>query len=146
MEDALLKDHESNKNKKPAFLRFALLSKIENTLMKTNHWQEEFLHKDGCQRLSDWLKQMPDGTYPNSKIVLCIMGCIDRLPIDQALCAESDLEQALEMYKHGVGAGYQQCQALAKNILNKWYRNRFNIQTTYDAEGNYDNGYRGLQR
>jgi hypothetical protein len=83
MEDALLQDRESNQNKKPAFRRLLLLGRIEGQLRKTNQWQEEFLHKDGCQRLSDWLKPMPDDTYPNSKIINCIMGCIDRLPIDQ---------------------------------------------------------------
>ena len=36
MENALLSDHESNKNKKPAFKRLLLLNKIENTLRKTN--------------------------------------------------------------------------------------------------------------
>lgn len=48
MEDALLHDRESNKNKKPAFKRLLLLGRIEGTLRKTNLWQEEFLHKDGC--------------------------------------------------------------------------------------------------
>ena len=92
MEDALLQDRESNKNKQPAFRRLKLLAKIEGTLRKPNAWQEEFLIKDGCQRLSDWLKPMPDETYPNSKIILTILGCIDRLTIDQDLVVESDLE------------------------------------------------------
>ena len=48
MEDALLADHESNKKKQPAFKRLLMLSKIESTLRKTNLWQDEFLHKDGC--------------------------------------------------------------------------------------------------
>jgi hypothetical protein len=64
MEDALLKDLESNKQKKPAFLRLKLLDKIDTTLRKLN-LQEDYLEKDGSQRLSDWLKPMPDNTYPN---------------------------------------------------------------------------------
>jgi len=110
-------------------------------------WQEEFLHKDGCQRLADWLKPMPDETFPNSKIIKCVLGCIDRLPISQDLLAESDLERKLEIYKEGhPGVGYQTCQVLAKSILNKWYRNKYGIQTTYDAEGRFDEGWRSLQR
>jgi len=71
---------------------------------------------------------MPDETFPNSKIILCIMGCIDRLPINQDLVAESDLERILELYKEGIpGTGYQAAQTLAKNILNKWYRHKFGI-------------------
>lgn len=92
MEDALLKDHDSNKNKKPAFKRLLILSKIESVLRKQANYQEEFLHKDGCQRLADWLKPLPDGTFPNQKIVLTILGCIDRMTIDKDYLEESDLE------------------------------------------------------
>jgi len=38
MEIALLADRESNKNHKPAILRFKLLSKIENILKKPYAW------------------------------------------------------------------------------------------------------------
>lgn len=148
MEDALLKDRESNQNKKPAFLRFKLLARIENTLRKTNQWQEEFLHHDGCQRLSDWLKVMPDKTYPNQKIVMCIMNCIERMNIDTEIVKESDLERNLEDYKKGYALepGYSKCQELAKNILNQWYRARNGIQTRYDQDGRFDEGWRNLQR
>jgi len=150
MEDALLQDITSNKNKRPAFRRLQLLSRIENTIMKTAQWQEYFLLQDGAQRLADWLKPLPDETFPNKKIVLCIMGCIDRLPISEGELdgAErvSDIERTLEVYKNGyAGAGYNDCQTLAKSILNKWYRKRFNIQTTYDSEGRFDKGWRSLQ-
>ena len=80
MEQALISDRKSNKEKQPAFERLKLLSKIEITLGKLN-LQEEYLEKEGCQRLADWLKPMPDNTYPNKKIVLTILNCIDRLPI-----------------------------------------------------------------
>lgn len=93
------------------------------------------------------MKQMPDQTYPNSKIVLCIMGCVDRLTITRDYLAESDLEQTLEHYKDGYpGKGYAQCQQLAKSILNKWYRKKLDIATTYDPEGRFDEGWRDLQR
>lgn len=90
---------------------------------------------------------MPDDTYPNAKIIMTIMDCIERLPIDQQLVAESDLERILEVYKRGItDPGYAQCQQLAKNILNKWYRNKYGIETTYDAEGRFDAGWKTLQR
>ena len=127
MEDALLKDIESNKNKKPAFLRLKLLDKIDTTLRKLN-LQEDYLEKDGCQRLSDWLKPMPDNTYPNQKIILSIMGCIDRLPISQDQLKDTDLENSLEVYRNGqAGPGYIECQRLAKSIMDKWYREKYHI-------------------
>lgn len=147
MEDALVKDRKSNEIKKPAFLRLLMLTTIENSLRKTLAWKEEFLHQDGCQIMSDWLKQMPDATFPNPKIVMCIMGCIDRLPIDESYLKESDLEEMLKVYRDGeAGSGYVQCQMQAKQILNKWYRAKYKIQTNYDAEGRFDEGWRSLQR
>jgi len=71
------------------------------------------------------------------------MGCIDRLPISQEELKETDLERTLDIYKDAhPGPGYNPCQILAKNILNKWYRSRHDIKTTYDADGNFDQGWR----
>lgn len=103
------------------------MNKIDTTLRKFNI-HEEYLEKEGCQRLSDWLKPMPDNTYPNQKIILCIMGCVDRLPISQDQLKESDLENSLEIYRNGqAGPGYVECQRLAKKIMDRWYREKFNI-------------------
>lgn len=33
---------------------------------------------------------------------------------------------------------------LAKQILDKWARIRYDIKTEYDPEGNYDSNYRNL--
>ena len=52
------------------------------------------------------------------------------------------LEQALEVYKCGVGSGYQECQVLAGNILNKWFREKNDIKTSYDKDGDFDKGWK----
>ena len=108
MEDALLEDIQSNKNKKMAIKRLVMLNKIDSFLRKQN-LHEDFLDKDGCQRLSDWLKPLPDKTYPNQKIVECILRSIDRLPITDDLLKVSDLENSLSIYKRGIaGPGYSE--------------------------------------
>lgn len=85
--------------------------------------QDPFLDKAGCHVLSSWLVPMPDKTYPNPKIVMCILNCINRLPITSGYLSECRLEDSLELYKDGdPGSGYNECQMLAKNILNNWYR------------------------
>ena len=91
---------------------------------------------------------MPDNTFQNPKIVLCIIGIIDRLPIGKDIVKESDLETVLGMYKNGEARdpGYSECQQLSKTVLNKWYRKKHNIQTTYDPEGRFDDGWRNLQK
>ena len=93
------------------------------------------------------MKMMPDGTYPNIKIVMTILGCIDRLPITSEYIEESDIEHILNIYKDGdPGPGYVHCGTVARNILNKWYRQKNAIQTAYDADGRFDYGYKKLQR
>ena len=44
--------------------------------------QEEFLDQGGCEQLADWLYPLPDGTYPNVKIVNEILEVVDTLNID----------------------------------------------------------------
>jgi hypothetical protein len=64
MEDALIEDREANKLKKMAVKRLLMLDKIDGFLMKSS-MHEDFLEKDGCQRLADWLHPLPDKSYPN---------------------------------------------------------------------------------
>ena len=53
---------------------------------------------------------MPDDTYPNPKIIYCILGCIDRLPITKDELEGNDLEKAINMYKeNAAGPGYGNC-------------------------------------
>ena len=91
---------------------------------------------------------LPDGSHPNAKIVLTILRCINRLNIrrDEIDAREyQELETYVEMYKTGsAGAGYKDCQALARNILNSWYRQRDNVETRYDEATGFDKGWRRL--
>jgi transcription factor SPN1 len=64
MRDAYDKDKASNLEKKPAFERLKLLNNIDITLQRVDV-REIFLEKDGCHELTEWLKRMPDETYPN---------------------------------------------------------------------------------
>jgi len=64
--------------------------------------QEPFLNKKGCQIMSTWLMPLPDNTFPNAKIVITILQCLDRLPITRDNLEECpDLEQYVEIYRRG---------------------------------------------
>ena len=110
MQAAVEEDHEKNKQGKTAFARFKLLSKIESTLRKPV-LQDVFLtNQDSCNILSNWLVEMPDRTYPNSKIIMCILQCIDVLDIQSTDREKTSIERAIEMYKDGLaGIGYTEC-------------------------------------
>ena len=110
MDSALESDIRSNQAGKPAFQRLKLLKRIDTVLQRiTIH--EEFLEKDGCHRLALWLEKMPDDSYPNQKIILTILQCIDRLPISEEHLKEGgNLEGCIRIYRDGdPGTGYRDC-------------------------------------
>ena len=146
MDRAIEADIISNKNKKPAFERLKLLKKIDTTLQRISI-HEDFIEKDGCRRLATWLQRMPDETYPNQKIIMTILRCIDRLPISDSILKEAgDLKACIQIYREGdPGSGYKECQALARSILNKFNRQKYNIQTKYDAGGKFEDNWKQLQ-
>jgi len=54
------------------------------------------------------------------------------------------LRNALETYRSGVGEGYKECAIIANGILNKWYREKHEIGISYDANGEFNKGWREL--
>lgn len=51
------------------------------------------------------------------------------------------------MYRRGdAGLSHKNSLSSSKNILNKWYREKDGIETSYDKEGNYDSGWIRLQK
>ena len=47
--------------------------------------QEEFLDQGGCEQLAAWLYPLPDGTFPNVRIVQEILEVVDTLHIDASM-------------------------------------------------------------
>jgi hypothetical protein len=81
MKQALEEDYESNKNKKPAFKRLKLLKTIDSHMRNTN-LHGMFIDKEGLKYFNAWLSQMPDGSYPNQKIVATILQCLDLIEVN----------------------------------------------------------------
>lgn len=52
-----------------------------------------------------------------------------------------DLEKTIHYYADGV-ANIPSVRHLAKQILDKWSRIYYEINTAYDPDGKYDNGYK----
>ena len=145
MATALELDIISNQDKKPAIKRLRMLDDIDNALMKDDY-HETFTNMNGSYVLSQWLMPLPDGSYPNAKIVHTILRCINRLNIRKDEIGEKEyheLESYVEMYKAGSGgASHKDCQSLARNILNSWYRHRDNVEMRYDEGIGFDKGWR----
>ena len=70
------------------------------------------MEKDGLTMLADWLEQMPDKTFPNQKIVMTILNCVDRLILDERHMDKDisgELQQYLMLYKLEAPSGYKEC-------------------------------------
>ena len=75
---------------------------------------------------------LPDGTYPNVKIVQEILEVVDTLHIE-AHSLEADGKRLVRTVKAYAKnrANMLQVQDLAKRILDKWSRMVFGISTSY---------------
>ena len=63
-----------------------LLGKIDQVLRR-DATHEPFISGDGLDAIYDWLVAMPDGTYPNKKIVMTLLQQLERFRL-----ARDDLE------------------------------------------------------
>jgi len=44
--------------------------------------QENFIEKGGCEALANWLYPLPDGTFPNVKVVQEILQVVETMHIE----------------------------------------------------------------
>jgi len=86
---------------------------------------------------------MPDGTFPNINLVEGVLNCIDSLNIETDHLEQTKLGMVLQIYAEDM-AQMPKVKRLAKSILDKWSRMIYKINQSYDAEGEYDVGYRKL--
>ena len=144
MQDAITRDRENNKIGKPALNRLMMLDEVLQTL-KIFPVQQIFLEEDGCSVLSEWLDVMPDNTFPNINLVEALLSCINDLHLDMGQLEGRRLGVVIQYYADGT-AKMPKVRRVAKQILDKWHRQIYNINQCYDAQGNYDEGYRELQK
>ena len=76
---------------------------------------------------------MPDGSYPNQKIIATILECLDLIDVnDEDREDKQKLESVLEVYRDDCkSAAYEECRKLAVKLLDKWYSKRNAIVTDY---------------
>lgn len=132
MKSALEEDCEANKLKKPAFKRLKMLKQIDSHMRNTN-MHSIFIDKGGLKFFNAWLSQMPDGSYPNQKVVATILQCLDLIDVnDEDRDELQKLESILEVYRDDCKSpAYEDCRRLAIKILDKWYSKRNQIVTDY---------------
>lgn len=78
MDEAVTSDNSSNQEGVPALKKLLMLEDVTRKLRK-QLISEKFINLGGCQILGRWLEPLPDGTYPNQKVVTEILHCINSL-------------------------------------------------------------------
>ena len=68
MKDAVEKDNEANSKRKQAIRKLMSLETVTRDLRRIPI-QEHFIDAGGLHALADWLYPLPDGTFPNIRIV-----------------------------------------------------------------------------
>ncbi|CDW85673.1 protein iws1 homolog [Stylonychia lemnae] len=145
MQEAVDKDREANRNKKPAISRLVIAQQCYNQLRKMPI-QEKFLDQGGCKILADWLDMMPDGTFPNVNLVEGMLNCIDGLRLEVDHLDQSGLGQIIQYYAEGIAKTSLTIQRQAKSIIEKWCRFIYNIKQSYDGDGDHDESYKQYQQ
>lgn len=134
MREADENDREANSKKRPAIKKLIILEEIAKELRRLPI-QYFFLDYNGCSVLANWLEPLPDGTYPNNRIVSEILQLIDGLQIDAEFLASSkNLGRIVKVYANNQ-ANQPKEVSLAKSIMDKWGRMVFGISTTYKELG-----------
>ena len=91
--------------------------------------------------MADWLYPLPDGTYPNVKIVQEILEVVDTLHIESHTLENYGKKLARTVKAYSLNrANMPQVQDLAKRIVDKWNRMIFGISTNYYRQVEGDDG------
>ena len=74
-------DNKSNSQRKPALGKLLKLEEVTKQLRRIPI-QETFIEEGGCDALANWLYPLPDGTFPNVKVVSEILSVIETMSIE----------------------------------------------------------------
>jgi hypothetical protein len=72
-----------------------------------------------------------------------LLKCIDSLKVDLDMIEKSKLFYIIEFYAQGKSR-QPLVVPLAKRIMEKWNRMKYSIKSSYDSQGEFDEGYRQL--
>lgn len=81
MLETVEEDNTSNSLRKPALKKIFELEHVTKELRRIPI-QEAFIENGGCDALANWLYPLPDGTFPNVKVVSEILSVIETMSIE----------------------------------------------------------------
>lgn len=136
MNDAATEDIEANKRGLPALAKLKLLDKVIKFLKVSKH-HELFLVMNGCVVLGNWLKQLPDGSFPSNPLRARLLEVIQDLPVSVDNLTNSNLGKSIMAINKNPNEN-SQIKKLAKTLIDKWSRMIYDIKTEYTELVNSD--------
>jgi hypothetical protein len=144
MELAYLADLECNQHGKPAVNKLRVMEKVLLKL-KTPQFAAYFLDKGGLEQLNNFMKKLPDGSWPLSHLRTEILNCILTLPNNEHHLKYTKLGKTLSSllnskYEH------EENKRIILEIKEKWSRIVSGIKTEYANLENFEKENHELMR
>ncbi|OMJ85416.1 hypothetical protein SteCoe_13255 [Stentor coeruleus] len=131
MNKAAESDIQANKDGAPALNKLKMLDKVLKFLKVSKH-HELFLGMNGCVVIGKWLSQLPDGSFPSTPLRSGLLQALQDLPISVENLQSSNLGKSV-MAIYSNSNETQVIKKLAKNLIDKWSRTIYGINTEYTA-------------
>lgn len=143
MKEAMDMDAQSIRKGEPALekLKYSktLISSLRNIKI-----QKIFIFKGGCNYLSEWIQKNKEGFYPCNNIIEDALDLIKLMNIEAGSLVESQLGKIIKkISKETTSEGIR---TKAKDLVSKWYRQIYNLDTNYDRDGNHEEQYRRFKK
>ena len=144
MESAYLADLESNHAGKPAFHKLKVLERLTLKL-KNPTFSHFFLDKGGLEQLHNFLKKLPDGSWPLSTVRTAVLESILGLPCTEHHLKYTKLGKSLTILQNSKGE-YEENKKIIQDIKEKWLRIVSGQKTEYCNLEYYEKENKSLMR
>lgn len=144
MELAYLADVECNQHGKPAVNKLRVLEKVLLKL-KTPLFANYFLNKGGLEQFNNFMKKLPDGSWPLSHVRTEILHCILHLPNNEHHLKYTKLGKTLTALLNSKNET-EDNKRLILEIKEKWSRIVSGVKTEYLNLENFEKENHELMR
>jgi transcription factor SPN1 len=120
MEAAYLADNENNQRGKTAVNKLRVIEKVLLKI-KTPQFATYFLNKGGLEQFNNFLKRLPDGSWPLSQVRSEILHCILSLQCNEHHLKYTKLGKTLSTLQKSTHE-YEENKKTIKEIKDKWSR------------------------
>jgi transcription factor SPN1 len=144
MREAIELDKQSYEDNKPALEKLKLLPQIEKFLGNT-YFQRLFLQSEGLNLLLEWIRKFPDGTYPALNQISSMLDIIHNLTLTLPYLRSCQIGgHVMELSKTSKVS--KQIQKKARELVEKWSRIVWDINTNYSDIDTENRTYESLYR